>query len=402
MKSNSIDIKSKKNMINTVKINLINNIPKTKPNKESKNNKSKIIKSKTSNNPSANYKTQYINNMASKRESTNFIKNISNYITINKSLLLSSYEKSILILFDNLKSYMKNDLIYFNKLKENFIKNVQNFYQKNKSNFSIIPYNKNIPKKEEIKIDNYVNYKSNLKNKNIKSKSNCNITFHQKNKSHINKSISKIFSGLSNNSINKSNFSIQGSSNYKKSNKNYDSLKNDIKNKAITHKKSLYSLIRGNKQLISNSPVKDLGKKNYQFSILNNFINFNKKIKNNFAATAQNGFTIKPQKSHKERNNTKEKDKEEKNIYKNCSFNIHSLNKKDVNNYIANINNNINNNIYYNNIISQMPNNSNSDKYIINNDLITCIKNSLDENLKGMFDFSYESFLNKETEREGN
>ena len=126
MKSNSIDIKSKKNMINTVKINLINNIPKTKPNKESKNNKSKIIKSKTSNNPSANYKTQYINNIASKRESTNFIKNISNYITINKSLLLSSYEKSILILFDNLKSYMKNDLIYFNKLKENFIKNVQN------------------------------------------------------------------------------------------------------------------------------------------------------------------------------------------------------------------------------------------------------------------------------------
>ena len=33
-------------------------------------------------------------------------------------------------------------------------------------------------------------------------------------------------------------------------------------------------------------------------------------------------------------------------------------------------------------------------------ELLLQIKNSLDDNLKGFFEFSYENFLNKETERE--
>jgi len=382
MKSNSID-KNRKNIMNQVKVNIINNIPKRKPLNCFKNSKPKLIKYKTSNNHINAFK-QFNNN------NNNIIKDISKYISINKSLLLSAYEKSILILFESLKLYMKNDLKFFNEIKENFIKNVQDFYQKKKYNFSAIP-NKT---KEEIKIDNYINYKtSNNKNSRIKSKSNSNITYHKKNKTHFNNSMRKFFSGLSYNSINKSNASIKTSS---INNKN-----KIINNAQKNHKNSLYSLIKSDKQYMSNSPIKEIDKNNYKFSILNNFIDLKQKNKINSSESTQNGFTIKSEKPNNGRDIYKNEE-EEKNINENCSFN-----KNDVNNYITNIHNNIHNsnihnNIYYNKIISQIPNKNNSEKYILSNDLITRIKNSLDENLKGIFDFSYESFLNKETEREGN
>ncbi len=380
MKSNSIDNKSQKQKLNQVKVNLINNIPKTKTKKDLKF-KPKISENKSLNNPiNININNQcdcYNNN--SNKEKVNFIKNISSYISINKSILLSAYEESLLILFETLKSYMKDDIIYFNNLKDNFIKNVQNFYQKNKNNFStIIPSKKNIYKNDEIKIDNYVNYKSSIKYKN---NSNSYLPPHKKNKSHINKSISKMLAGLSNNSI-----SRQNSNN----NKNLEIPKNLKKNKTITHKKSLYSLIRGNKPLISNSPIKDIIKKNYKFSILNNFVDLNKRIKNSIPA--QNGRTITSEISNN--GNIGNRNKEEKNYY---------LQNKEIDNkYLTNINNNINNNIYYNNIMAQIPDKIKNENYTSNKDLIASIKNNLDENLKGIFDFSYESFYNKESEREGN
>ena len=376
MKSYSIDVKAQKQKLNQVKVNLINNIPKIKTKKEMKI-KPKIFKNKRSNNPiniNINNQNDDYKTITSK-ESTNNIKKISNYISINKSILLSAYEESLLILFETLKSYMKNDIIYFNKIKENFIKNVQNFYQKNKNNFStIIPSHMNYSKNNEIKIDNYHNYKSNI-NK-FKNNTNSNLRFHKKNKSHINKSISKMLSGLSNYSL-----SRQNSNN----NKNLEIPKKSKKNKTITHKKSLYSLIRGNKPLISNSPIKDLIKKNYKFSILNNFVDFNKKIKNNCSIPSQNGKTLASEISNNGINN---KNKDENNI--------NSQNKDNGDNHITNINNNINN------IISQIPDAIKNENHSQNKDLITCIKNNLDENLKGIFDFSYESFLNKESEREVN
>ena len=382
MKSNSID-KCRKNMMNQVKVNIINNIPKKKPLNCFKNSKPKLIKYKTSNN--------YINIFKHLKNDDNIINDVSKYISINKSLLLSAYEKSILILFESLKSYMKNDLKFFNELKENFIKNVQDTYQKKKYEFSKIP-NK---MKEELKFDNYINYKtSNNKNSRKKSKSNSNITYHKKNKTRFNNSMRKFFSGLSYNSINKSNASIKTS--YK------NKIKNDSqKNKEITQKKSLYSLIKSDKQLMCNSPIEEIAKNNYKFSILNSFIDLKKINKINSSESTQNGFTIKSEKSNNGRD-IYSNEEEEKNINENCSFN-----KNDANNYITNIHNNIHNsnihnNIYYNKIISQIPNKTNSEKYILSNDLITRIKNSLDENLKGIFDFSYESFLNRETEREGN
>ena len=402
MKSKIKDIKNQKNMIKPVKVNLINNIPKTKSKKDINIVKSKILKNYSSNNPINNIDTQNIKpELISEKGNINLIKNISNYISFNKSILLSAYEESLLILFDSLKSYLKNDIIFFNKLKDNFIKNVHNYYQKNKNNFilnknnfcSFSKNNKNTIKKEEIKIDNYLTYKTNLKI--TKQKSNYDISFHKKNKSHINKSISKIISGLSENSINKTNASNQNTINNKKIKKKYLDFSNNNKSKEIINKKkSLYSLIKfNNKPLISNSPIKSKNQKDYKLSLLNNFVDYNKKIKSNAPSSIQNGSTLK---SEIKTNNcegevisqkTKEKSK--------FSIDINSINKNDTNdNNVNNINNDINNNIIINNIKAKTP-------HSINNDLINCIKNTLDENLKGMFDFSYETFLNKESEREG-
>ena len=388
MKSNSIDYINQKNTIKSVKVNLINNIPKSKINKK---DKQRMI-NKASNNPiNSNFNNHHINyGLISNKGNNNLIKNVSNYIYLNKSILLSAYEESLTILFDNLKNYMKNDILYYNTLKDNFIKNVKNIYQKNKNNFSFISTNnKNITKKEEIKIDNY--FSSKTYKKNNKMKTNSENAFHKKNKSHINKSISKIISNISNNSINKSNISIQNI----KSNKNLrkeDISKINKKKESINNKNSLYSLIKASKRhLISNSPIKDKIKKNYKCSMLNNFINFNKKTKKKHSSNNQNYSRFKSEIM------TNGKDINNQLIKKNNSTNLKYIDKKEFNNYISN---NINNNIYCNNIINKIPDTINKEKYEINNDLINCIKNTLDENLKGIFDFAYESFLNKESERE--
>ena len=55
-----------------------------------------------------------------------------------------------------------------------------------------------------------------------------------------------------------------------------------------------------------------------------------------------------------------------------------------------------------NKTINKIPNEvlDKEQKIIEDNDLIIFIKNSLDDNLKNFFDFSYKSFLNEESERE--
>ena len=47
-------------------------------------------------------------------------------------------------------------------------------------------------------------------------------------------------------------------------------------------------------------------------------------------------------------------------------------------------------------------NKNDSNRLTKNNELISKIKDSLDDNLKHIFNFSYENFLNKESERECN
>ena len=333
MKANSKNFKNIENNIikNQIKTSLINNIPN---NQVKNNNYKKQIKNKRATNyftinNNQNYNSKTINI----KENIFFGKKIFDHISINNSLLLTAYENSLLILFDSLKSYLKNDLQFFNNLKESFIKNVQNFYQKNKFKLSkIIPNTKN-------------------------------NTFHKKNNSHINfiinQSSMKPLLCLSNNSLSKSNTSIQTLNN------NLPQNNTNKKINRITHKKSLYTLMKGsNRTPSSNNTIKNLIKKdyNYNLSILKSFIEFNK---NNRTKTKKNDF----------RNNTNQ-----------------DINKS--NNYSQNINSNkIINKIH--NVIEK------NDEETKDNNLIACIKNSLDDNLKNMFDFSYQSFLNKESEREG-
>ena len=51
---------------------------------------------------------------------------------------------------------------------------------------------------------------------------------------------------------------------------------------------------------------------------------------------------------------------------------------------------------------NKIDNNKKTDKSSKNNEIISKIKDSLDDNLKHIFSFSYENFLNKESERECN
>ena len=352
MKANNKNFKNieNNNIRNQIKSNLINNIPNTQV---KNNNSKKQIKNKrainyfTINNNNQNYNSKTINI----KENIFSGKKIFDHISINNSLLLAAYENSLLILFDSLKSYMKNDLQFFNNLKESFIntlfsnyikiiiknsikfKNVQNFYQKNKFKLSkIIPNTKN-------------------------------NTFHKKNNSHlnfiINQSSRKTLLCLSNNSLSKSNTSIQTLNN------NLPQNNTNKKINRITHKKSLYTLMKGsNRTPSSNNAIKNLIKKdyNYNLSILKSFIEFNK---NNRTKTKKNDFGNKTNQD---------------------------INK--INNYSQNINSN--------EIINKIPNViEKNEEETKDNNLIACIKNSLDDNLKNMFDFSYQSFLNKESEREG-
>ena len=84
-----------------------------------------------------------------------------------------------------------------------------------------------------------------------------------------------------------------------------------------------------------------------------------------------------------------------------------SIHKKNSNNFknIINDNNINNNNTYNNNInininnINDMNEKNNKNELECNNELLSKIKESLDDTLKNMFTFSYENFLNKESER---
>jgi len=348
MEVNLKNIKINRNNIkNTIPLNIINNIPKVQSKKD--------IKKKKINKKATNFFNINNNNISQSNSKTIYnhdfnSSNISNYISINKSYLLAAYEKSLLILFDALKSYLKNDLQFFNNLKENFIKNVQNFYQKTRNKISLI-----IPN-------------------GIKSK----VTFQHKNYSHNNINLNN------NQSSNKSVFNISNNSlNNKSTTLNKISINNLIKSNieiifnkkpnSITHKKSLYTLMKeSNKNLIQNNKIKNIIKKDTNLTLLKHYFEFNKNLKYNRARTDKNILRNKTPKNKNQR--------------------------QKINNNIKHINYNL----YYNNIINRTnKENENNEKINDENNLIECIKNNLDDNLKNMFDFSYQSFLNKESEREG-
>ena len=264
--------------------------------------------------------------------------NINEY---NINYLLIAYKKGILELFKSLKLYMKKEIYKYNKIKNEFLQNIQKFYNDEKSK-----ENKVIKKNSSLK--NYCNIKSYSKNKSIKNsrKSNQikdkfmkNISSNIPNQTQIiNQTNNNLGISLwpnTNNISNKNN-------NVKKRN----IINNNLNFNSFMKHKSLYTLLKSNK-MIGNSPLKYIDNSNSN-NIIKKFIKFSNNI-------------------------SKIKSKENKKVNEE--------------------------------IILDKENNINGQRKIIgrttkNNDLILKIKDSLDDNLKHILNFSYENFLNKESERD--
>ena len=264
--------------------------------------------------------------------------NINEY---NINYLLIAYKKGILELFKSLKLYMKKEIYKYNKIKNEFLQNIQKFYNDEKSK-----ENKVIKKNSSLK--NYCNIKSYSKNKSIKNsrKSNQikdkfmkNISSNIPNQTQIiNQANNNLGISLwpnTNNISNKNN-------NVKKRN----IINNNLNFNSFMKHKSLYTLLKSNK-MIGNSPLKYIDNSNSN-NIIKKFIKFSNNI-------------------------SKIKSKENKKVNED--------------------------------IILDKENNINGQRKLIgrttkNNDLILKIKDSLDDNLKHILNFSYENFLNKESERD--
>ena len=261
--------------------------------------------------------------------------NINEY---NINYLLIAYKKGILELFKSLKLYMKKEIYKYNKIKNEFLQNIQKFYNDEKSK-----ENKVIKKNSSLK--NYCNIKSYSKNKSIKNsrKSNQikdkfmkNISSNIPNQTQIiNQANNNLGISLWSNTNNISN----KNNNVKKRN----IINNNLNFNSFMKHKSLYTLLKSNK-MIGNSPLKYIDNSNSN-NIIKKFIKFSNNI-------------------------SKIKSKENKKVNED--------------------------------IILDKENNINGQRKIKtkNNDLILKIKDSLDDNLKHILNFSYENFLNKESERD--
>jgi len=301
--------------------------------KSGKNSTQQLKKNKSLTYYNLEGKNSYLNNLNDiKINCTNSGLNKNDY---NNNYLLIAYKKGVLELFKALKLYMKKEIYKYNKIKSEFLQNIQKFYNEEKTKDK-----KGI--KKTASSMNYYNIKSYSKKKLIANgrKSNQlkdnfikNITGNISSQTQVmNKTNNNLgISFLQN--MNKKNKNINNNINIRNNKNNNYQL-----NSFINHK-SLYSLLKNN-QMIGNSPLKfiDTSKNT---NIIKKFIKFSSNIS-------------------KAKNKENKENKENKNI--------------------------------------------NEEKNIIakNNEFILKIKDSLDDNLKHILNFSYENFLNKESERDCN
>ena len=257
---------------------------------------------------------------------------------INNNILLTAYKKGVLELFKSLKFLMKNELYKYNKIKNEFVQNIQRFYNEEKNK------EKNKEKKiiKNATSMSYYNLKSYSKKKLIKNSRKSNRLKEDY--------IKDINSNISSQTMNKTSMNgISFLQNFKNNAKTNNNMNRNNKNlKSFVNHNSLYSLMKNNNMLV-NSPLKYVNdcKNN---NIIKKFVNFSKKI-----GTSKNK-----------------------------------------------INKTINDKLLLDKEIKKNENNKNSDIPSKNNELISKIKNSLDDNLKHILNFSYENFLNKESERDFN
>ena len=260
----------------------------------------------------------------------------------NPNYLLIAYKKGVLELFKALKLYMKKEVYKYNKIKNELLQKNQKIYNEEKTK------EKKSLKKTSSSM-NYYNIKSYSKKKLITNgrKSNQlkenfikNITSNKSSQTQIMKKTNNNNLGISFLSTkNNKNKNCINNSNYVYNNRNIIK-NNNYKFDSFINHKSLYSLLKNN-QMIGNSPLKFID------SCKNN--NINKKF-----IKYSNNISKTKKKENKE-NITSKEIKTEKNI-----------NPKN------------------------------------NNEFILKIKDSLDDNLKHILNFSYENFLNKESERDCN
>ena len=253
----------------------------------------------------------------------------------NTNYLLIAYKKGVLELFKELKIYMKKEVYKYNKIKNEFLQNIQKFYNEEKTK------DKKIIKKTASS-KNYNNIKSYSKKKIITNgrKSNQIKEDLMKNITSNISSQTQIINKINNNGSNINNFNYINNKTHHKNINKRNKINNNYNFKSFVNHKSLYSLLKNNK-LLGNSPLKymDNCKNN---NIIKKFIKFS----NNISKT-----------KNKEKNENKKINEE---------------------------------------------NNKIMEKTAKNNDLLLKIKDSLDDNLKHILNFSYENFLNKESERECN
>ena len=254
----------------------------------------------------------------------------------NNNYLLTAYKKGVFELFKALKSYMKKEIYKYNKIKNEFLQNIQKFYNEEKIK------NKKSTKKNSTSMKKIITNgrKSNQLKENFINSITNNISSQTQimNKTNNNLGISFL-----------QNLKINNKNKISKHNINNRNLKNtNYKFNSFINHKSLYSLFKNN-QMIGNSPLKyiDNCKNN---NIIKKFIKFSNNISKN------------------------------KNNKNNGDIIIEKIEKEKILN----------------------DNKKMSERTVKNNELISKIKDSLDENLKHILNFSYENFLNKESERDCN
>ena len=254
----------------------------------------------------------------------------------NNNYLLTAYKKGVFELFKALKSYMKKEIYKYNKIKNEFLQNIQKFYNEEKIK------NKKSTKKNSTSMKKVITNgrKSNQLKENFMNSITNNISSQTQimNKANNNLGISFL-----------QNLKINNKNKISKHNINNRNLKNtNYKFNSFINHKSLYSLFKNN-QMIGNSPLKyiDNCKNN---NIIKKFIKFSNNISKN------------------------------KNNKNNGEIIIEKIEKEKILN----------------------DNKKMSERTVKNNELISKIKDSLDENLKHILNFSYENFLNKESERDCN
>ncbi len=334
---------------------------------------------------------------------------ISNYIYLNKTLLLSAYEESLAILFKTLRIYMEKDLTLFEKIKEDFRRNVHNCYTKRKNGIFEIKTCRDSSKNKNDKKNLEKSFDKNEKSLLGKKINEQKLINHRKNKSYMNKTLTNLLGNFSNNNNstlnNKDNkgtksfksLAVQSLTNLTGANVVKSDFK-EFKDRRISHrnertiskyknKNSYYSLLRegvfgGNNSLLSNSPREYPNQQGYNINLMSNFANLSKNVMSH----------------HLSKNWSKCGNETYCNSEQNeCNVNSFYLDdvkknptgaEKEIE-HVTKLNKNI-------------LNKGHKSMSMTNNELINCIKSSLDENLKGIFDFSYENFLNKESEREGN